>query len=285
MIIAACNKFLRERDPDWGFFCQAFAMFLANMIGLLLWLMRFPFSSLIITAPGIILAIIFSQFKYRTMLSQTLLSSAMIAVFSVFIIMLGSFPAFSVIFTFCFVYCFFASHKTRYVVSFSIVPCVLAFNMPSGALSASDRAIEAFISGGIAFFTTIFIKELFYKRRIKTILLRFIEQIERVLGTTGVKNNEGIEAGLNKLSLSCIKVISKERTFFRCNVKEAEAARPVMYRLLEMSRAVSILRGMKTQDKTENLELIKKKLHEIKSAIESGGKADLQFTFKGVCIE
>ena len=269
-------------DPDFGFFCQAFAMFLANMVGLLLWLMRLPFSSLIITAPGIILAIIFAQFKYRTMLNQSLTSGFMTALFMVFIIMLGSFPTFTILFIICFVYFLFASPKTRYVVSFSIVPCVLAFNMPPGALSAADRAVEAFISAFIAFFTAIFIKELFFKRRIKCVLLRFIEQIEIAIENIDSGN---VETRLNKLSLNCIKVINKERAFFRWNIRKADLARPVMYQLLEMSRAVSILRGIKTSNCAESLAAIGKSLHEIKLTIQSEEKIDFHFDFKEVFIK
>lgn len=285
MITRQIKNFFHERDPDFGFFCQAFAMFLANMVGLLLWLMRLPFSSLIITAPGIILAIIFAQFKYRTMFNQSLTSGFMTALFMIFIIMLGSFPTFTILFTFCFVYFFFASPKTRYVVSFSIVPCVLAFNMPPGALSAADRAVEAFISAFIAFFTAIFIKELFYKRRIKSILLRFTEQIEIALDFTDKGQKDVVEKRLNNLSLNCIKVINKERVFFRWNIRKAELARPVMYQLLEISRAVLILRGIKTSNCAESLVFIGKNLHEIKLTIQSEGKIDFYFDLKEVFIK
>lgn len=282
MITRQIKKFFHERDPDFGFFCQTFAMFLANMVGLLLWLMRLPFSSLIITAPGIILAIIFAQFKYRAMLNQSLTSGFMIALFMVFIIMLSSFPTFTILFAFCFVYFFFASSKTRYVVSFSIVPCVLAFNMPSGALSAADRAVEAFVSGFIALGTSIFIKELFFKRRIKCVLLRFIEQIE-----IAIENIDSgyMETRLDKLSLNCIKVINKERALFKWNIRKAELARPVMYQLLEMSRAVSILRGAKLSNKAKSLATISRNLHKIKLAILAEEKADFQFSFKEVFIK
>lgn len=279
MRIRQIKTFVSERDPDLEFFCQSFAMFLANMIGLLLWLMRLPFSSLIITAPGIILAIIFTQFKYRTMLKESLVSGFMIALFSVFIIMLDSFPTLTIIFTFCFVYFFFASLKTRYVVSFSIVPCVLAFNMPPGALSAADRAIEAFISGFIALFTSIVIKELFYKRRIKSVLLSFIDQIESTVENT---LNTTVEARFNKLSLNCIKVINKERAFFRWNIRKAELARPIMYHLLEISREVSILRGMKIPNKADELIKIGIALREIRLAIKSEEKINFQFNFKEI---
>lgn len=282
MIIKQVKNFFHERDPDFGFFCQSFAMFLANMIGLLLWLMRFPFSSLIITAPGIILAIIFTEFKYRNMLNQALVSSLMTAIFMVFIIMLDSFPVFTIIFTFCFVYFFFASPKTRYVISFSIVPCVLAYNMPSGALSAADRAVEAFVSGFIALFTSVFIKEFFFKRRIKSVLLRFIEQIE---GAIGNNDNNAVEVRLNNISLKCIKVINKERPLFRWNIRKAESARPIMYQLLEMSRAVSILKSIKSSNKTEQLAGIRSQLSMIKLAVKTEERFDLQCGFKGICIE
>lgn len=282
MTLKQIKKFFRERDPDFTFFCQAFAMFLANMLGLLLWLMRLPFSSLIITAPGIIAAIIFTQFNYKTMFNQAMASSFMIAIFMVFIIMLGSFPTLTIIFTFAFVYFFFASPKTRYVVSFSIVPCVLAFNMPSGALSAVDRAVEAFISGFIALFISIFIKELFFKRKIKCVLLNFIGEIENTIKNT---NNNYAETTLNNLSINCIKVINHERAFFRWNIQRAELARAVMYQLLEASRAVSILRTINAKGRAGYLETLSNKLLEIKLAIKSEEAVDFQLDFKGVFAE
>lgn len=271
-MIKGMLNFFSDKDPDLVCFCQAFSMFLANILGAAIWIMRFPCSALIITGPGIIAAIIYSQFNYRIMSFQSFLSGILTAIFMMFIIMTKQYYGLQIVFTFLFIYLLFSSSKTRYVISFSIVPCVLAFNMPGGAESAVERIVESILSSLLALVSVFIIRELFYETRVRRLLKKLITSIE-----SGIDSKCSQDSNIDKLFFLCVKALNYEKYFFKYNRSFSEKFKPEMYKIMETYKRA------KLADKNDNNSKIIfiNEILEIKLALKEGKNIDKKVSALG----
>ena len=241
-------SFFQNRDPDLEIFSQAFAMLISNLLGLFLWvILRFPCSMLIVLAPGIIVAIVFKEITYSAVIKISLISSTVISIFYIGTIMLHSQPFFQIVWVAVVIYFIFSSYKTRYLASFVLLPCSLAFNMPLGALSATNRVFESFLSALLAIITVVVIKELAAKYKVKRILLLLILETRilyklKLLDKAGLDGEiSNLENKIKLLTLKSVYLIKKYNYLQKNNRRYSQHASILLDAIIKISRAVTML--------------------------------------------
>ena len=241
-------SFFRHRDPDLEIFSQAFAMLISNLLGLFLWvILRYPCSMLIVLAPGIIVAIVFKETQYTSILKISFLTSTVISIFYVGTIMLYNQPLFQIVWFALIIYYIFSSYKTRYLASFALLPCSLAFHMPLGAISAVNRVIESYLSALLAIIAVILIKELAAKYKIKRMLLLLVLETNnlyklKLSGKTGSdKKIMDSEIKIKKLTLKSVYLINRYVYLQKSNRNYSQHASLLLDVTIKISRAVTML--------------------------------------------
>jgi hypothetical protein len=252
-------SFFQRQDPDLEIFTQAFAMLISNFIGLFLWLvLRLPCTMLIILAPGIIVAIVFKETKYKTIVKISFVTSTVISIFYVGTIMLHNQPVFQIIWVALIIYCIFASHKTRYLASFALLPCSLAFHMPLGATSAINRIVESYLSAILAIVTIVLIKECIAKYKIKKVLLLLVLETSnlyklKLSDKTSCNNMVSIsELRIKTLTLKSVYLIKKYAYLQKSNQYFAQRASIFLDTIIKISRAVTMLNPVRVFNKDKN---------------------------------
>jgi hypothetical protein len=245
-------SFFQHRDPDLEIFTQAFAMLVSNFIGLLFWLvLRLPCSMLIVLTPGIIVAIVFKETQYKGIIKISLVTSTIISIFYVGVIMLHNHAVFQIIWVALIIYCIFASYKTRYLASFALLPCSLAFHMPLGAISAINRTIESYLSAILAIATIILIKECMAQYKIKKVLLLLVFETSNLykLKLSGrISNNDitsSLEIRIKKLTLKSVYLIKRYRYLQKSNQNFAQHSSILLDAIIKISRAVTMLNNVR----------------------------------------
>ena len=284
-------SFFRHRDPDLEIFSQAFAMLISNLLGLFLWvILRYPCSMLIVLAPGIIVAIVFKEIKYTGIIKISLITSTIISLFYIGTIMLHNQPLFQILWVALIIYYIFSSYKTRYLASFALLPCSLAFHMPLGAVSMINRVIESYLSALLAIITVIIIKELVAKYKIKRILLLLILETGRLyklklLGETCSDDKlSGVEIRIKRLTLKSVYLINKYRYLQKNNRNYSQRASILLDFVIKISRAVTMFNPAiysdymhdSNCDRTSNLQAIENNLDNIYTSIVSNRAITIQ---------
>jgi hypothetical protein len=249
------NSFFQRRDPDLEIFGQAFSMLIANLLGLFLWLiLRFPCSMLIVLAPGIIVAIVFKETHISAIIKISFFTSAVISIFYIGTIMLHRQPIFQIVWVSLIIYFIFASYKIRYLASFALLPCSLAFHMPLGALSVSDRVVESFLSATLAIATVIIVKEFTAKYKVKRVLLLLILETTNLYNTkltnkTGYNEKiKGLEIRIKTLTLKSAYLIKRYRYLQKRNRNFAQHASILLDVIIKISRAVTMLKSISSSN-------------------------------------
>jgi len=265
------NSIFSVRDPDKGYLFQVIAMLLANVFGLIAWgVFRSPCSMLIILAPGIIVAIVFSEFKYKEIAKISFKSGAIIALFFIFTLMIMEYSYLLIFFCFIYVFILFASKKTRYLISFAILPCSLAFIMPLGFESAVNRVVECFFSSFFALFSVFVIKEIFAKYRMRKILNLLLDEMNLLLTSLSstrslVKLSDDLR--MNELILKSENLILKNRYFYNINFRYSKKMKIYFKYIIRIERTIYLFRDFKNEKNKSFVEEVKVILNMLNTAI------------------
>jgi len=273
------NSVFSIRDPDLSYLFQVIAMLLANVFGLIAWgVFRVPCSMLIILAPGIIVAIIFSEFKYKEMCKVSFKSAAIIALFFIFTLMIMQYSYLLIFFCFIYVFIFFTSKKTRYLISFAILPCSLAFIMPLGFESAVSRVVECFFSSLFAIVAVFLIKEFSAKYRMRKILKLLLDEMSFVLTSLSNKQklvNLSEDSRINELILRAESLIIKNRYLCNTNFLCSKSLKVYFKYIIRIERTLYLFKDIKNEKNTIFIEEVKSILSMLNAVIY---KKNLKFS-------
>ncbi len=268
--------FFQQRDPDLEIFSQVLAMFVSNLIGLFFWIiLRFPCSMLIVLAPGIIVAIVFKETNTKSIIKISFITATIIAIFYIGTIMLNRLPVFQVTWVALTIYFMFSSQKTRYIASFALLPCSLAFHMPPGALSVIDRVIESYLTAIFAFATVIIIKESLAQYKIKRLLLILIQETDTFFVKKQTEPHHSLflfksEERIKKLTLKSVYLIENYKYLFHKNILYTQHSSKLLNTIIKVSRAITIMNRFLPNTFVSETKVIQTNLKNIYSSILKG---------------
>jgi len=239
--------FISERDSDLRIFIQVLTMCICNFIGLIIWLViRIPCSPLIILAPGIMVATVFLENRFKNRVNKVYLSGILMILFQVGVIMLLHQKIMLIIWVFIIVYIMFASPKLRYVSSYALLPCATAFSMPYGALSALNRTVEVIFSALITVIILFIVNELSARVRIRSALKCYISEIHKLYKSkSGLAETAESNNNIVALSLKAINIVNKQEYFMRENNRYAKKMKRLLMSLHCLARGPNLLKNVK----------------------------------------
>ena len=269
--------FISKRDPDLRIFFQVFTMCLCNFIGLILWLIvRLPCSLLIVLAPGIMVAVVFSENKIINKINLVLLTTFVIIIFQVGVIMLQKEKIMLLFWVFFITYYMFSSAKLRLVSSYALLPCVTAFTMPLGFMSAVDITIEMVMSGVFTIIVLLIINEIIAKIRIKKIILQYASEVhDYFMYKTNVESKDCFTdqnmENLRLFSLNAISLVNKQEYLMKSNLLYSKNASTLLLSLHNLSRSSHFLKNVRKNPDYDKLiayfdNLFEKLVNDLKSS-------------------
>jgi len=152
----------------------------------------------------------------------------------------------------------FSSPKLRYVSSYALLPCVTAFTMRLGFLSAIDRTAEAIMSAVFTIVVLLVMQEITAKIRIKKIMLMYASEVhDYFMCQTEIKHKDSCTCtnreNLRLFAIKAINVVNKQEYILKSNVKYAKNASTLLMSLHHLSRTPNFVKNIKNSSEYDSL--------------------------------